>query len=350
MLGDPAVQNLRGYDTKTGQKKWETSLKFDAPNRDPGARYLPGALYEDTVVVAVSTKVNPFVQQPGPNPEYIRLLGIEIATGKIKWDFITEPAQAGADFRQGGVVYGTKTIVIEGPNLSTYAIDGKTGAPLWKAFGVYLIPSSEPDSLYRLAPQSQNQAHTPIVQKLDINNGGKLLWTRGLPITVNNDPPIAVSPDEKTAYASVFTVSQQGQKSYLWTFTESGQIRQIETTAYGFYSMLPTNEGVYLIQSSPQASGIVYFDLTKDTPAWAVGGALELVFGPQLSPEDSFYTVFGDEKNNGYLFNINKKTGQVISTNAIEMPTAPLYFSPSQKVVYAVSGTTKPTVYAYARP
>lgn len=348
IIGDPAAENIKAYDTKTGQKKWEASIRFEAPNRDPGTRFLPGAIYDDTVVVAVSTKVNPFAIRPTSNPEYLRLMGFEIATGKPKWNFIPDPAKPDTDFRQGGIIYGSKSLVVEGPDLATFGLEPKSGAALWKAFGLYFIPSPDPDVLYSLPPQPQDKPHNPVVQRIDITNG-KLLWTKTLPITVNNDPPITFSPDEKTAYAAVFT---SGQKSYLWTFNvTTGQVRQSDTSAYGLYDMYPTNDGIYLIQSSARASGVLYIEVSKDRPTWALGGVVALLFAPQTTLEkDSFYLSFGDETGAGYLFSVNNKSGAVISTNRVILPTAPLYFSPAQKVVYLVGGETKPEIYAFARP
>ncbi len=75
-----------------------------------------------------------------------------------------------------------------------------------------------------------------------------------------------------------------------------------------------------------------------------------MLFGLQSTPEkDLRYLVFRDEQDRSYLFVLNEKTGQIIATNRIETPTAPLYFSSSQKLVYWVSGITNPVLSAYSR-
>lgn len=348
MIGDSAAQTIFAYDTKTGQKKWEASVRFEAPNRDPGTRFLPGAVYEDTLVVVVSSKVNPFAIRPTPNPEYLRLVGLDIATGKQKWAFIPDPARSDADFRQGGITYGTKTIVVEGPDLSTFALEPKSGASLWRAFGLFLIPSPISDNLYALAAQPSGKPHNPILRRVDITNG-KLIWQKELPIQLNSDPPVTISPDEKTIYAAVFTAPQ---KSFLWAFdTTSGDARQTDTAAYGIYDMLATNEGIMLIQATPSASGVVYFTLSSDRPRWAMGGVIELLFGPQLSPEKTgLYFTFRDEFGNGFIYIVNNQTGQVTSATRTDLPTSPPVFGLSQKTLYLIGNETKPQIHAYARP
>ena len=348
MLGDPSAENIRAYDTKTGQKKWETPLRFDVPNRDPGTRFLPGGVYGDTLVVSVSSKVNPFANQAGAKPEYLQLSGFDISSGQLRLSFLPSVARPDAVARLGNVIYGSKLIVVEGPDGATYALDPKTGAVLWQALGLLLLPSSDPDVLYSLAPQPRGKVHNPIVTKVDITNS-RPLWQKTLDLQISSDQPIAFSPDEKTAYIAVFA---SPQKSFLWTFSfDTNEIRQTDTSAYGLYDMLPTNEGVYLVQSSPRASGLVYLELGRDRPSYALGGVVELLFGPQASPEkNSFFVTFRDEARRGYFFGVNNRSGQVLSTNALELPTAPPYFSPSQKLVYLVAGETKPQIYALVRP
>jgi outer membrane protein assembly factor BamB len=348
IIGDPAAEQVRAFDTKTGQKKWEASLKFDAPNRDPGNRFLPGGIYEDTVVTVVSSKLNPFSTKPGSNPEYLRLVGLDIATGKQKWDFVPTPAPAGVATRQTAVIYGTKNVVVLGPEYSTYGLDPKTGAVLWRTLNLEIIGNPAPDTIYATIPQAPGTPHYPIVTKLDLNTG-KPVWQRTIPIQLNTEQPIAFSPDEKTVYVSVFS---SAQKSYLWTLNlDANDVRQTDTSAYGIYDMLTTDNGVMLVEATPGASGVVYLDVSKDKPSWGIGGVLELLFGPDRSPEkDSYYLTFRDELGNSYLYSVNWQTGQVISTNRVDLVTSPPYFSPTQKILYITGGTTNPQLYALARP
>ncbi|MEI6044500.1 MAG: PQQ-binding-like beta-propeller repeat protein, partial [Chloroflexota bacterium] len=348
MIGDPAAENMRAFDTKTGQKKWETSLRFEAPNRDAGTRFLPGAVYTDTVVVAVSSKVNPFTTHPTSNPEYLRLVGLDITTGQQKWAFVPDPVKAGAESRQGGVIYGTKTLIVDGPDLSTFGIEPRNGSALWKAFGLFFVSNPEPDTLYALVAQPRGTTSYPVVNKIDPNSG-KPFWQKILPIKLSSEQPITFSSDEKTVYISVFA---SAQKSYLWTLNfDSSEVRQTDTSPYGLYDMSTTNSGILMVQSSVSASGVVYLDLTRNSPSWAIGGRVELLYGLQRPPDKAtLYLTFKDETNRGYLFSVNEETGQVITTNQIELPTAPPYFSASQKTIYVVGKGAKPLVYAFARP
>ncbi len=344
IIGDTAAEKLTAYEVKSGQKQWEADMKFDAPNRDPETRWLPGAIYGDLVVTAVSTKINPFAPRTTTRPEYLRLLALDIKTGQPKWFFFPNAAAPERESRSTNVIFGTKAIIVEGADFGVYGLNPPDGKLFWQALGLLFLPNSNPDALYSTVPITPGQASSPVIRRIEPTTG-RLVWQRVLDIQPSTNPAIALAPDEKTAYVAVFSA---GQKSLLSTFNFAiNQIRQTDTSIYGLYDMLPINEGVYLIQASVKASGLIYFDATKDKPSWAVGGALELIFGPQFNADKSeAFVTFKDEAGQAFLYGLNVRTGQVLSATQIPLQTSPFAFSPDQKTLYLAGNPTKAVVTA----
>lgn len=345
-LGDLAAEKVSGYDTKTGQKKWDFDLKFKAAQRDTGSRFIGGKIYANTLVVAVSSKQNPLDQQrQTANPEYLSLTGIDLATGKVVWSALTDPASAkGFGLRLGGVIFGSKNVYVESPDLSIGALEGATGARLWQVLNTLVLHTDNPDLLYTVVPEA-GAAHQPILRKNDPQTG-KVIWEKQLPVDTVGDPPIAVSPDEKTAYVSV-VISQT--ESYLFgvDLTKNEGLWRFTTTIFKDYTLTATNQGVRLRNYGPQA-GIALFPRDKPLPApWALG-PIEL--GDEVSTPEGLYLTARDSRFPGLLYLVNPSQSDVLYTAKTEAISGEPLPGETQIYLAAIDGAGKAVIYAFARP
>jgi outer membrane protein assembly factor BamB len=345
-LGDLAAEKVIAYDSRTGQKKWEADLKFSAPGRATGNRFIGGKFYDNTLVVAVSSKQDPF-NQPAQtaNPEYILANGFDVTTGKVVWSALTEPPSAsGFGVRLGGVIFGSKNIYIESPDLSVGAIVGATGARLWQILNMLVLHSANPDLIYSVVPEAGTD-HKPILRKND-NQTGKVMWERQLPVQTVGDPPLAVSPDEKTVYVSV-VVSQT--ESYLFgiDLEKNEGIWRFSTKIFKDYVLTATNEGVRLRNFGKQA-GIALFPRNTPLPARYAIGNIEL--GEEVTTPEGLYLTARDSRYPGLLYLVNPNQGEVLYTAKTGAISGEPWPGENQVYLATTDGAGKPVIQAFARP
>lgn len=345
-IGDLAAEKMSVYDTRTGQKKWDFDLKFQAPNRDTGSRFVGGKVYDNTLVVAVSSKQNPVdPQKQTNNPEYLSLTGLDLKTGKAVWSALTEPPSGnGFGVRFGGVIFGSKNLYVESPDLSVGAIEGATGTRLWLVLNTLVLHNDNPDLLYTVVPEAGSE-HSPLLRKNDPQTG-KVLWEKELPVTVVNDPLIAVSPDEKTVYVAV---TPSATESYLYGIDLQANVGlwHFNTTSFDEYTLTATNEGVRLRNFGNRA-GIALLPRDKPIPAtWALG---PILLGDELDEPEGFYLTATDSRTPGLLYLINPSAGSVLYAAKTEAISGTPLVGENQ-VYLATAGTGgKATIYALARP
>jgi outer membrane protein assembly factor BamB len=345
-LGDLAAEKITGYDTKTGQKKWDFDLRFNAPNRDTGSRFVGGKIYDNTLAVAVSSKQNPFDEQhQTTNPEYLSLTGIDLKTGKAVWAALTDPPSAsGFGVRLGGAIFGSKNIYVESPDLSVGAIEGATGARLWQVLNMLVLHGDNPDLLYSVVPEA-GADHQPILRKND-SQTGQVIWEKQLPVQTVDDPPVAISPDEKTVYVSV-VVSQTESYLYGVDLTKNTGLWRFSTKIFGDYTLTATNEGVRLRSYGKQA-GIALFPRDTPLPArWAIGN-IEL--GEEVNTPEGLYLTARDSRYPGLLYLVNPNRGEVLYTAKTEAISGEPLPGENQTYLAATDEAGKPVIYAFARP
>ena len=348
ILGDQAADKVTAYDSKTGQKRWDFDLSFDAPERDSGARYLGAHVYGKVLVVGVSSKQNPYGQQTQTNnPEYLLIEGINLDTGKEVWSALTDPpTDPERPVRFGDMEFGTKYVLIESPDLTTGAIDAITGERKWRAVDLFLLGTTDPvqvDQVYSLVPDA-GASHYPVLAHSDIETG-KLLWQKNLPIAVINDPLITISPDGKTAYLSLIIPNS---KSYIEKINLDTNVDewQLETTRYGTYDMQAFNTGVR-IRNFGASSGLAFID--KDVPnpeLWFAGG---VITGDLVDSKEGIYLTARDDKS-GLLYLLDSNSGAVLSTSRTEVSASIPFVGQDQFYVAAQDSTGKPVIYAFKRP
>ncbi len=345
-LGDLFAEKISGYDTKTGQKKWDFDLKFNAPGRDPGSRFIGGKIYDNTLVVAVSSKQDPFDEQRQTNnPEYLSLTGIDLKTGKAVWSALTDPpSNNGFGVRLGGVIFGSKNLYVESPDLSIGAIEGATGARLWLILNTLVLRNDNPDLLYTVVPEAGSE-HYPILRKTDPQTG-KVLWEKELPVTVIDDPLMAVSPDEKTVYVAVVLSATE---SYLYGIDLQNNVGlwHFNTTSFNEYTLTATNEGV-MLRNYGNRAGVALLPRDKPIPAaWALG---PIEFGAEIAEPEGLYLTATDARMPGLLYLVNPSQGSLLFSAKTEAISGePL---PGENQIYLAATDTagKPFIYAFARP
>ncbi|HEX2914907.1 MAG TPA: PQQ-binding-like beta-propeller repeat protein [Chloroflexia bacterium] len=344
IVGDVAAEKVTAYDTKTGQKKWEHNLKFTAPNRDAGSRFLGNKVYGLTYVVAVSSKVDPNnPQAQTSNPEYVLLVGMDINTGKDVWNIMTDPADPKVGSRIASVVYASKNVLVENPDLSLSAFDGATGKSLWRGLNTFLLRTPNPDQLFSVVPEG-GQKHLPRLRKLDINTGN-LVWEKLLPTEVLNDPLIAISPDEHSAYVSVL-VSAQETYVYRVDLDKNTSAWRFNTQTFGDYTLTATNDGVRL-RSYGKQSGIVF--LNRDVPdpvVWAVGGIETL---DDVATADGLYLTARNNQE-GLLYLVGLDKGDIKLATKTLLPGQEPVIGANQVYIIGLDSNGKPALSAYARP
>ncbi len=344
-IGDVAAEKVTAYDAKSGQKKWDYNLKFDAPNRDKGTRFLGGKFYENTLVVAVSSKQDPFnTQTQTKNPEYLLVVGIQVATGKEAWSAATDPYDPQNGGRVGNVIFGSKLVIIESPDLTVGALDGKDGTRRWRVVTLFLLRTDNLDLLYSVVPEA-GAIHSPRLRSTDPETG-KLMWEKVLPVRVINDPPIVISPDEKSAYVTVLV---KAGESYLFAVDlESNQVLwRYTTNTYGAYSLTALNNGVRL-RNYGKVAGLVTFDRENPSPVrWAAGG-LELLTDTE-QPEGIYLTARND-KGGGLFYMLGSAKGEVRFASKTELAVNDPFFGTTQIYLTALDPAGKPLVYAFSRP
>jgi outer membrane protein assembly factor BamB len=344
-LGDLAAEKITGYDTKTGQKKWDFDLRFNAPGRDTGSRFIGGKIYNNTLAVAVSSKQNPFDQQhQTTNPEYLSLTGIDLSSGKAVWSALTDPPTVnGFGVRLGGVIFGSKNLYVESPDLSVGAIEGATGNRLWLILNALVLHNDNPDVLYTVVPEAGSE-HQPILRKTDPQTG-KVLWEKQLPVTVIDDPLMAVSPDEKTVYVEV--VSSTDTFLYGIDLTKNEGLWNFKTTTFKDYDLTATNEGVRLRTYGSQA-GFAMFPRDKPIPAMWILGPEQ--FGDVISAPEGLYLTATDPHVPGALYLINPSQGYILYTAKTEAISGVPLPGETQVYLAATDSAGKPYIYAFARP
>lgn len=345
-LGDLAAEKISGYDTKTGQKKWDFDLRFSAPNRDPGNRFIGGKIYDQTLVVAVSSKQNPFEQASiSANPEYLHLTGIDLNSGKLVWAALTDPpSPTGFGLRLGGVIFGSKNVYVESPDLSIGALIGSNGTRLWQLLNTLVLHNDNPDLLYTVVPEAGAE-HYPILRKNDPQTG-KVLWELELPVTTIGDPPIAVSPDDKTAYVSA-VISPTESYLYGIDLTKNEGLWRFNSSIFKDYVLTATNEGVRLRNFGNRA-GIALFPRDKPIPATYALGPFQLA--DEVNAPEGLYLTTTDPRIPGLLYLVNPSQSDVLYAAKTEAISGePL---PGETQVYLAASDTagKPVVYAFARP
>jgi outer membrane protein assembly factor BamB len=345
-LGDLTAEKISGYDTRTGQKKWDFDLKFSAPGRDAGNRFIGGKIYDNTLVVAVSSKQDPFDQKrQTANPEYLSLAGIDLKTGKAVWSALTDPPTInGFGVRLGEVIFGSKNLYVESPDLSLGAIEGATGTRLWLTLNTLVLHNANPDLLYTVVPEAGSE-HNPLLRKTDPQTG-KVLWEKELPVTVIDDPLMAVSPDEKTVYVAVVLSASE---SYLYgiDLQKNEGLWHFNTTTFNEYSLTATNEGVRLRNYGNQA-GIALLPRDKPIPAtWALG---PIEFGTEISEPEGLYLTATDARTPGLLYLVNPAQGNLLFSAKTEAISGEPLPGENQIYLAATDKAGKPFVYAFARP
>lgn len=350
IIGDVAAETLIAYDTRTGQSKWTHGLRFDAPSRDAGSRWLGGRVYSNTLVVAVSSKQDPFnPQRQTKNPEFVLVAGIELATGQAVWSYITTPADLNIGSRLANVLFSSKIILIEEPGFSVIAFDGASGVKKWFAPQMFILRSENLDTLYSGEPGG-GQPHTPNFRRHDIETG-KVLWERTVPLKIVNDPLIAISPDERVAYFSA-KVSDKESALVAYNIDTKNLVWNVKTTDFGEYELSADNEGVRL-RNFGQNAGLIYFPKENPLPAkWQVGG---LEFGEETQVREGLY-ITGRQliANNQYLnafYLLDLTSGATkLATTVSEIPSAEAYVG--EKTVYLPGylSSSKNVIYSYQRP
>jgi outer membrane protein assembly factor BamB len=346
VIGDPAAEKVTAYDTKTGQFKWEYNLKFDAPNRDKGSRFVGCKLYDNTFVVAISSKQDPYnPQNQTTNPEYMLLVGMDITTGKEVWNALTDPADPNAvSVQLGGVIFGSKLVIVESPDLSVGAIEGKDGTRRWRVVNLFLLRNDNPDILYSIFLEGSTP-HYPHLLRTDPETG-KLNWDRVLPVKVQSDPPIAVAPDGRTAYVAVI-VSAKESYIYAVNLETNEQLWRYNTSTYGVYSLSANNTGVRL-RNYGKLSGVVFFE--RDNPnivKWAVGG---IEFIDDTEAKEGLYLTGKDDKGLGYIYLVGLEKGEIRFAAKTDIAANPPYFGNSQVYLPATDAAGKSEIYAFTRP
>ncbi|MBN9386893.1 MAG: PQQ-binding-like beta-propeller repeat protein [Chloroflexi bacterium] len=344
-LGDLAAEKITGYDTRTGQKKWDFDLRFNAPGRDTGSRFIGGKIYGNTLAVVVSSKQNPFDQQhQTTNPEYLSLTGIDLTSGKTVWSALTDPPTVnGFGVRLGGVIFGSKNLYVESPDLSVGAIEGATGNRLWLILNALVLHNDNPDVLYTVVPEAGSE-HQPILRKTDPQTG-KVLWEKQLPVNVIDDPLMAVSPDEKTVYVEVLSSSD----TYLYgiDLDKNEGLWNFKTTTFKDYDLTATNEGVRLRTFGSQA-GFAMFPRDKPIPAMWILGPEQ--FGDVISEPEGLYLTATDPHVPGVLYLVNPSQGYVLYTAKTEAISGVPLPGETQVYLAATDNAGKPYIYAFARP
>ncbi len=345
VIGDPSSEKLTAYETRSGTRKWEASLKFDAPNRDAGSRFLGGRLYDTTLVVAISSKQDPFAQQgQTSNPEYVMVSGLELATGKEVWSAVTDPPPANnPPARPGNVIFGSKLVLVESPDGQVGAIEGDKGKRRWRAFNLFLLRSNNPDAIYSLSPEGPAE-HNPRLRKIDPETGN-LLWEKVLPIKVREDPPVFVASDERTAYMIAIVTDKE---SYMFGF-DLETVKPLwrhPTSTYGPYTLTPDNNGVRL-RNFGKTSGLVYFKREDpSTPVWLAGG---LEMGDELEAAEGLYLTAKLDQNTAALFLLDPSNGAIRYTVRTETTSGPPLAGATQVYLPTTGAGGKPVITAYTR-
>lgn len=344
IVGDLNAEKITAYDSKTGQKKWDYGVKFDAPRRDVGSRFLGGKVYENTLVIAVSSKQDPFnAQSQSQNPEYILVVGVDLATGREVWNALTDQPPLSATGRLGNVIFGSKLVIIESPDLTVGAVEGATGTRKWRVLNLLLLRNDNPDILFSVVPEA-GVNHLPRLRKVDLETG-KLLWEKILPVQTVNDPPIAISPDERRAYVAV-AISDKESYTFAVDLEKIESLWRYTTKTYGIYSLTATNEGVRLRNYGKQA-GIVYLARENPVPqVWALGG-IEL--GEELITREGLYVTGRQETKGGFVFLADLQKGNILFATKIEPELGDAVAGSSQLYVPALNAG-KPVIYAFNRP
>jgi outer membrane protein assembly factor BamB len=348
VVGDMSAESLAALDPKTGQAKWQYNLKFDAPSRDLGSRFIGGRVYSTTLVVAVSSKQDPLnPDKQTKNPEYILLVGIDLNTGKEVWNALTDPVErdfaARVGERLGNVIFSSQYVIVEAPDLSVGAIDGATGNRKWLTANLFLLRSQDVDRIYTGEPGG-GQEHNPVVRRIDINTG-RQIWEKKLPIKVFNDPLVAVSPDEKRIY---LTASRQDKEVFLVAFdAEKNTILwQVLATRFGSLSMVATDDGLRF-RNYGLNSGITYMgEVEPIPPVWVAGGA---EFGEVVEEREGLYVTVKDRTNQTFLFLIDKATGAILNGSKVDLTSGAPKTGASQVYVPSLDASGKVVVYAFAR-
>lgn len=349
VVGDVAAETLIGYETRTGQLKWTHNLKFDAPRRDIGNRFIGGRVYSNTVVVAVSSKQDPLnPQRQTINPEYVLLAGVDLTSGQPVWSYISTPSDNDQIYRPASVLFSSKMIVIEEPNFSVSAFEGANGYRRWLAPSMFILRTGNLDALYSGNPGGDTQ-HDINIRKHDIETG-KILWEKILPIQVINDPLVDISPDDSFIYLEA---KVNGQDTALVTINLSSNVMvwNFKTTTLGNYTLNATNDGVRL-RNYGAKSGVIYFDKNQPAPLWFIGG---IEFGEETAQKEGLY-ITGRQlvTNNQYniaLFLVDLKDGQIKFADKLnDLPSASVYAGQDTIYLPTLNQTGKIVIYAYKRP
>ncbi len=345
VLGDPAAEKVTAYDAKSGQKHWDFDLKFNAPNRDKGSRFIGGKIYNRVLVVGVSSKQNPYSGQPqSANPEYLLIEGINLDTGKEVWSALTDPPlDPGRPIRFGDIVFASKLVLIESPDLTVGGIEAETGKRRWRVLDLFLLHNDNPDQLYSLVPQA-GKTHNPVLARSDIETG-KLLWQKTLPLKSFNDPLIVVSPDEKAAYVSVIVSAKE---SYVIKVNLTTNVLewQLNTSRYGTYDLKAFNSGVRL-RNFGKISGMSLFNRDNPDPeVWFAGG---LEVGDVVDTPDRIYLTARDDKG-GLLYLLDNNTGEIPYAARTDLSASVPYAGQSLLYLTSLNGAGKAEIYAFKIP
>ena len=344
ILGDLTAEKVTAYDSKSGQKRWEQSLTFDAANRDKGSRFIGGKIYNRTLVVGVSSKQDPYtLKNQTLSPEYLLIDGINLDSGHEVWSAITDPAPANRPNRRGDIVFTSKLVVVESPDLSDGAIEPETGKRGWRVVDLFLLRNEDnPDALYSLVPES-GKLHHPVIALSDLDTG-KLNWQKILPIQSVADPLVVVSPDQKSAYASV-VASEKESYLFMIDLTTNQAMWKLDTSAYGVYDLRAFNEGVRLRNYGTKA-GIAFFAKTDPNPAvWFAGG---IQVDDVVTSSEGLYLTARDSKS-GLFYFVGTDKGEVRFSSRLEISASVPTLGKDQIYVTTLDTNGKPIIYAFKR-
>ncbi len=344
LVGDLNAEKLTAYEAKTGLKKWDFNLRFDAPQRDLGSRFVGGHLYDTTFVVAVSSKQDPFNPQAQTRqPEYLLVVGIEIETGKEVWNTITDAPGDNLGVQLGNVIFASKLLLLQSPDFTVTAVEGATGKGRWQSPALVPLRTYNPDLLFSIVPEA-GQTHQPRLRRIDIETG-KLLWEKTLPLSVVDDPYIAISPDERTAYLIVVVSATESFTAMVDLESNKAKWRN-NTSNFGNYTLTASNAGVRL-RNFGKPSGFVFLNRENPTPiGWAAGG---IEMGEELESQDGLYATARDGKRGDLLYLIGLDKGQVKSASRTDLTTGKPFVGQNQLYLPATDTAGKPVVVTFAR-